>query len=331
MKPGKLAFIDHSFHGKTKSNQFLIDLLSEYYDVDVYFDRSWEDGEKVDLEVLSEEYENFVFFQVIYKRDYMECIRGKNIIYVPMYDQVRKKDKKYWKEYRGYKVLCFCKELYDKLCRYGFFAKYVKYYPQPVQVCASDRDKPVIYFWQRADRFNWHHVKRLIRQEQISRVIVNDTVDPGNVFVRPSDSDVALYNIEFISWIKDEKEYHKLLSGIDIMFAPRLEEGIGLSFLDGMARGIVIISSDRPTANEYITSLNGYLFDVDKLEYIDVSDFRMKSVMVRRIFEEGYLNWKHSHADIISFVKCREVRTSFFRQFFVDIMRKYYDRRSRKQ
>lgn len=314
MKLGKLAFIDHSFHSKTKSNRFLIDLLSEHYDVDAYFDRSWQGGDKVDIEALSTKYENFVFFQVIYKREYMKCIRNKNIVYVPMYDQVRKKDKKYWKGCRHYKVLCFCKELFNKLSGYGLTAKYVKYFPAPVRSNVNDHDKPVIYFWQRTNRLNWNHVRRLLRPEQVKKVIINDTVDPGNVFTRPSDSDIRLYNIEFISWIKNVQDYYKLLSDVDIMLAPRLQEGIGLSFLDAMARGVVIVSSDRPTANEYISSSNGYLFDIDKLEYINVSDFKIKSENTRRALEEGYLSWKRSQADLISFVDRARVKPSFLRR-----------------
>jgi len=316
MNPGKLAFIDHSFHSKTRSNQFLIDLLSKHYDVDIYFDRSWEGGSKVDLEVLAEEYEHFVFFQVIYNWDDMACIRHKNIIYVPMYDQVRNKDKKFWKECSDYKVLCFCRALYDKLFRYGFAVKYVKYYPRPIRPHAGDRRKPVIYFWQRTDQFNWNHVKRLLRPEQVDKVIINDSVDPGNVFTRPPDSDITLYNIEFVSWIKDGQEYYKLLSGVDIMLAPRLQEGIGLSFLDAMARGIVVISSDRPTANEYISSLNGYLFDIDKLEYIDIADFKIKSGEAYKMLEEGYSGWKLLQADLISFIEGAKVKPSFLQRLF---------------
>lgn len=317
MKLGKLAFIDHSFHSKTKSNRFFIDLLAEHYDVDIYFDDSWQGGPRVDIEELSEKYENFIFFQVIYKRELMRSIRHKNIVYVPMYDQVRKKDKKYWKEYRNYKVLCFCKELYNKLCRYGFTAKYIKYFPEPVPAGLSEHDKPVIYFWQRSDRLDWNHVRRLIRPEQIAKVIINDTVDPGNVFTRPSDSDIQIYNIEFISWLKDEQSYYKFLSGVDIMIAPRLQEGIGLSFLDAMARGVVIISSDRPTANEYISASTGYLFDIDNPEYIDVSGFKMKSEQARRMMETGRLDWKRSQDDIVSFIEYEKVRPTFLQRMFL--------------
>lgn len=316
MKLGKLAFIDHSFHIKTRSNQFFIDLLLRSYDVDIYYDRSWEGGPRVDIEALSGEYNDFVFFQVIYTPEQMKPIRQKNVVYVPMYDQVRSKDRKYWKQYCDYKVLCFCRHLYKKLCRYGFAAAYFQYYPEPAPPAAGDRDKPVVYFWQRTGRLDWTHVRQLIRPEQVQKVIIKDTVDPGQKFERPSESDVRLYNIEFISWQKDEQSYYEFLSGVDVMVAPRLQEGIGLSLLDAMARGIAVIASDRPTMNEYITSESGYLFNIDRLRYIDLSDFRQKSVQARRSVERGRQRWEQSQAKIISFIQGEKVRPSLYRRFF---------------
>jgi glycosyltransferase involved in cell wall biosynthesis len=316
MKLGRLAFIDHSFHIKTRSNQFFIDLLSRSYDVDIYYDRSWEGGPAVDIEALSDDYTNFVFFQVIYKPEQMETIRRKNIVYVPMYDQVRSKDRKYWTQYRDCKVLCFCRHLYKKLYRYGFAAAYFQYFPEPVQVRARYRDKPVVYFWQRTSRLGWTHVRRLIQPEQVEKVIINDTVDPGQEFAQPSDADIRLYNIEFISWQKDEQSYYEFLSGIDVMVAPRLQEGIGLSLLDAMSRGIVVVASDRPTMNEYISGASGYLFNIDRLRYIDLSDFREKSAQARRCAEEGRLRWEQSQAKIVSFIQGPKVRPSLLRRFF---------------
>ena len=56
----------------------------------------------------------------------------------------------------------------------------------------------------------------------------------------------------------NSKQYLEHLSKCNIFIVPRLYEGIGLTFLEAMASGMVVLSSNFPTMNEYIqNNING--------------------------------------------------------------------------
>jgi len=65
----------------------------------------------------------------------------------------------------------------------------------------------------------------------------------------------------FSDWFFNRNEYEKILCSKQIYIAPRIKEGIGLSFLS-MAAGRVVVAPNFPTMNEYIIHTeNGYLYD----------------------------------------------------------------------
>ena len=59
----------------------------------------------------------------------------------------------------------------------------------------------------------------------------------------------------------DGRAYAPALRRAGIYFAPRLYEGIGISFLEAMAMGKAVVAPDNPTMNEYVThNVNGFLY-----------------------------------------------------------------------
>ena len=52
----------------------------------------------------------------------------------------------------------------------------------------------------------------------------------------------------------------EFLSSCNIFIVPRMFEGIGLTFLEAMASGMFVISSDTPIMNEYISHKNNGVF-----------------------------------------------------------------------
>jgi len=278
MTKNKLAFIGHSFHKKTLSNEFFLDFLKDEYEISLFWDESWRGGDRVDIAAISSEFETFVFFQTMYESEDLKTIEEKNITFVPMYDGVYEKTKKSWKQYRDYKFICFSSVLYRRLEGYGFDALRIKYYP-PAENEADlvSSGKPTVYFWQRVDEISWHDIRHLISPDQVEKVIINNSVDPGCTFIEPSLEDVKAYKIDVVSWFDSKKEYFEMLQLVDIVIAPRPYEGIGFSFLNAMARGKVIMAMDLPTANEYVNVKTGYLWQKGQKDRVDLSGFREKA------------------------------------------------------
>jgi glycosyltransferase involved in cell wall biosynthesis len=56
------------------------------------------------------------------------------------------------------------------------------------------------------------------------------------------------------------QDYLGLFNQANIFIAPRLSEGVGLTFIEALARGCAVFAYNAPTMNEYISSgMNGYL------------------------------------------------------------------------
>ena len=86
-----------------------------------------------------------------------------------------------------------------------------------------------------------------------------------------------------------------ILEKYALYIAPRIYEGIGMSFLKAMALGRCVIAVDNPTMNEYIQHGNtGLLFDINNTESIHIEDFDIKKIQKNTIeyMNEGYLNFK---------------------------------------
>ena len=70
-----------------------------------------------------------------------------------------------------------------------------------------------------------------------------------------------------------------------------------------MARGKVVAAADFPTANEYISNENGYLFDVENLSRLAVSDFARKAEISHSKYVEGAKRSAGIEEELLRFVK----------------------------
>jgi glycosyltransferase involved in cell wall biosynthesis len=89
-------------------------------------------------------------------------------------------------------------------------------------------------------------------------------------------------------------------------------EGIGLSFLDAMAQGMVVIAANDATMNEYIShGVNGYLFDIDVPKPIDFGDYGKVRDRSISDFAEGREEWLRSEPAIVDFIRKKPRRISY--------------------
>ena len=96
----------------------------------------------------------------------------------------------------------------------------------------------------------------------------------------------------------------EVLSSCNIYIAPRELEGIGLSFLEAMAMGKVIIASNNPTMNEYIIhNQNGYLYDIINPQPIDFYNFENIKKVTLKFVKNGNFYWENNKKNIIELIK----------------------------
>lgn len=303
MKIRKIAYIGHSYHSKTKSTGFLIDILKEFFEVEVMLDYSWNGGPAPRLELIDETYFAVVFFQKIPDAEIVKTIKCKNIIFFPMYDNGLNLPFEYWAAYDNLKIINFSRTLNDKLVEWKFNSKFFQYYPKPKPFIPGDISK--VFFWQRIPSITFDTIKQVLPSDIGLQIHIHKAVDPNVIFSEPSEEDVAKYSITYSDWTPTREEMHdKYISPAGIYIAPRVYEGIGLSFLEAMTYGKIVIAPNNPTMNEYITDgYNGFLYDLNNINPIKFKD-NLTDIQknVYEFMETGYQNWEESKYKIIDFI-----------------------------
>jgi len=304
------AYIDHSFHKKTKASEFVKKLLSEEYALTELWDESWKGGKGISVDYLNKNnFHTIFFFQNLPPCKYLKKLNCKRIVWYPMWDSEVNRSYSEWLRYLPFniKIVSFSKILFNKLSKMGFDSIYLQYYMNPNSLNENHliKDNDInIFFWNRVNKINWQTVKRLIGNNKINKVIFRNNPDPGYKILLPSEKDIEKYNIKIIKgWIEKDK-YKKLLSECNVFIAPRPYEGIGMSFLEALALGMCVIAPNNATMNEYIIlGENGYLYDLRNSKEIDLSNFVEIRKNARRMAINGFKKWEQEKYKMLEFIK----------------------------
>ncbi|WP_425058552.1 hypothetical protein SCACP_32110 [Sporomusa carbonis] len=306
----KIAIIDHSYHAKTKSSAFIIDLLKEHYEVDIILDDSWKEGKEPDLSCIDDSYKVVVFWQSI-SPQMVESLKCNNIVFFPMYDACGDVTIDYWYNIRNVKVICFSRTLHEKLSKLGFQCMYIQYFPQPISF--NSQKGLSLFFWHRRCEITWETVRKLIEDTELEAVHIHKAVDPFQTFTPPSTEDEVHYNISYSDWFNTKQDYLDAVDAKSIYIAPRITEGIGFSFLEAMAMGKAVVAADRPTMNEYIQDgINGYLFSVENPRPIDFTNLEQVKENAFRTIVEGRKRWDKGKYKILDFIEEAPRKNHYF-------------------
>jgi len=304
MKP-KLAFIDHSFHQKTRSTFFLRDILASKFEIINLWDESWKGNKNLNAETINRgNYDKVLFFQSILPQSELAKIRSE-IIFVPMYDSIDRHSSSLWLKYKklGVKVINFSRTLDAKMLAHGVDCLYVQFFPKPQVVAKVNQNKPLVYFWQRQKYPNFETLKKLFNKNDIAGVIYKQHPDPGIRLSKLSDKDKSEWNVSVIEEFQSPQEFEKTLKKASIYIAPRLYEGIGMSFLEAMALGMVVVSPNNPTMNEYITDgENGFLYRPKREQKLNLNKFNQIKLATKKTIDDGANSWESDKIRIINFV-----------------------------
>jgi Glycosyl transferases group 1 len=296
----KIACIGHSHHRKTGSSNFFLGLLKELAAVDVYWDEGWLGKDNLDFrEILSRGYDVTVLYQTERHAKFLSD-SGRRVVFVPMYDSCLPFSESFWRELTHIEILCFCRTLFEQLQGWGLHAKYAQFFPDPAHFKVNTEQEYAGFFWRRRHEPRWETLRSLVGDSELSWINVHEAPDldsPPPAAI--SESDQKRYRLRFSAWSEDRTTYVEALRQAGIYFAPRLHEGIGMSFLEAMAMGKAIVAANNPTMNEYLThNVNGYLFDPEDPRPITLTRFREMGRMARQTIERGHLRWRRSREEI---------------------------------
>ncbi len=308
----KVAYVDHSYHMKTSSTRFIPDLLiSRGHTVDFFWDEAWHGGRAIKIsDVLS--YDALIMFQICcyLEGHHFFSQLHPNVTYIPMLDQFSVWQgpqcnlTDFWKPFQGCKVISFSAAIHGMATGFGILSKQFRVYHKP-SPCFQEKAGLHGFLWtRRGNEVSWEAVKKLIANSRFDSFHLHAASDPGfPKSVLPDQDDIEKYNITISRWYEDKADFEKVLDRANVYFAPRMEEGIGQSFLEAFARGQCVVAPNNGTMNEYILNgYNGYLYDIENAEPLDFSQVGKVGQRAFETCKTGYASWIKSTDALVDFI-----------------------------
>lgn len=311
----KVLYIGHSYHNKTKSTQFLKDMLASQYDVDFFsYDPS---VEKLPFNQLKKiKYDIVVLFQVMPSlrllKKYLDYEHG---IFFPMFDAVPQLDDPRWYEYREFRIINFSRTVHDELRALGFDSHYFQYFPKPADNFEFGDEKSLFFWQRRQEEIDIRTIEKTIDTDELTHIHIHKATDPNSAFAEPGKK--LLPKCSFSNWFDNKEELVACMQRSALYFAPRKFEGIGMSFLEAMAMGRCVIAPDHPTMNEYIVHREtGFLYDFYNLQRIELQDISRIQKNTYEYIKQGYQEWEKKKFEILTLLEPPLVQTVQWEKFY---------------
>lgn len=317
----KLLFIGHDYHRKTKSADFMIDMLAEHYEVTkFYFDPYNQDINTAFNSLDGQEYDVVVTWQVTPDiKELQQMIKCQHFVFFPMFDQMEHSKNEFWRTYDNVKIISFSKTLADRLKKLGVDCHYIQYFPEPIAY-KKTRRKFGIFFWQRRNCISVNTVKNLFANLEIKRLHLHKAVDPNHVFTDVKDNKIK---ITYSDWFNNKQELLDKIAEFPIYIAPRPSEGIGMSFLEAMAMGRCVVAPDKPTMNEYIEhGKTGILYKWGNIKPLEPFDAQQIGENAYRYIQKGFAKWQKDKMKIFDWLQ--EPVKSHIKQYDKKITYKFF-------
>jgi hypothetical protein len=173
-----------------------------------------------------------------------------------MWDQVRDYDAAWWRALPGeLRVVAFSDAVAGRARDAGLRVLRLRYAPDPDALAPAPWDGPrTAFYWNRTGLAGPRLLERLCRAWRLDRLLFRGRLDPGAdpaaAYALPPR--LGRTTVETVGFFDDAAEYQRLMDGVNVYLAPRAAEGVGLTFLEALARGCAVLALDAPTMNEYI-------------------------------------------------------------------------------
>ena len=302
----KILFIGHTYHKVTKSSVFFIELLESIGEVTTEFDACPKGKLERDYSTRIGSYDMVVVWQMHQVVRQLANARHGNIIYVPMYDSVYKLAGSFWKEIGRVKVVCFSAALRAVCLSHRLDSFFIQYYPEAAEPAHAGYASKRMFFWQRKNWPNWQTLNSILPACQFEKIHHHLALDPGvdstaETRTLPTPSETRQLNFSSSVWYPAKSDLLAKLREFNLFFLPREREGIGFSFLDAMANGLIPVGFDEPTFNEYVVDgINGVI--VEKTSRIDLPDLSAMAVWMDHYLRKGRANYERRRQELAGFL-----------------------------
>ena len=299
----KLLFIGHYFHNKTKSSQFILDILASKYEITSFYYNPYTDDDNVFSNIKKSDFDVVVLWQIMPSIVTLKkYVTYKCIAFFPMYDSVEKIDSPIWTEYKECNIINFCLAQHKKCKKYGLSSYYIKYFPKPQEITDWGDEKSV-FLWQRTNLINPEIVKKTLGGlSNFNTLYLHKVLDPNETSKELSHE--WKNKVKISTWFDTKEEMNNYMQACALYYAPRKLEGIGMSFLDAMAFGRCVIAPNNPTMNEYIQNgINGYLYSLKQPKKIKIKNIRKIQKNTIKYISDGYEKFQTDKFKILDWLE----------------------------
>lgn len=297
-----LLFIGHSYHQKTRSVHFLHDILRREYNLTFFYYDPYAHTDEIYNSLPKKHYDVCACFQIFPPRK----ILNKNIsftagIFFPMYDAAYGRNAPIWRDYSDFLFINFSKTLHDELSKIGLNSRYIQYWPEPKEI-TSWGDESSLFFWARRQEITLDTVFNLVSaSNSVKHVHIHKALDPEQKFIEPSSE--LKFSITQSEWFENKEELNNTIQNSALYMAPRIREGIGMSFLEAMAQGRCVIAPNNPTMNEYIKDgVTGFLYEYGLNRPIPIANVRTIQKQTLEAVKQGRKIWEAEKYKILDWM-----------------------------
>ena len=308
MEKNRLAYVDYWSHQSTRSGDFLREILSEEFEITDFW---WKPKDKIPLNEINK-FEYIFFFHVMFPHQIMKKLEKKKIMWAPMYDALNFRSSFlksiFWKQISnlGIKVLEFSDKITQSIGKEEVDTLKLNYFIKP-NFCSpiDQQEKLNIFFWDRG-RIKIEDWLHLFNQKDINQIVYFPKADPGTKII--NDENLIKnknYNINLIDqkFLK-KSEYLSLFEKCNVFIAPRKKEGIGITIVEAVSKGMFVVGYNDSTMNEYVPEKKvGFLFDEKTTDKINTKDIIENYEYRKKYAELNYNKWIQSKKKIIPLLK----------------------------
>ncbi len=310
MEKKRLAYVDYWSHQYTRSGDFLREILSEEFEITDFW---WKPNNKIPLNEINK-FEYIFFFHVMFPHQIMKKLEKKKIMWAPMYDALNFRNSFlksiFWKQISnlGIKVLEFSDKITESIGKEEIDSLRLNYFIKSNFSSSIDQQMKLnIFFWDRGriKIDDWLH---LFDQEDINQIVYFPKADPGTKIVN-NDNLIKKknYNINLIDKkFLPKSEYLSLFEKCNVFIAPRKKEGIGITIVEAISKGMFVVGYNDSTMNEYISDKKvGFIFDEKTTEKINTKDIIENYEHRKKYAELSYIKWIQNKKKIIQLISRR--------------------------
>lgn len=301
----RVAFFGLGYHAKTGSSRFLLDLLERHATVDAFAAEADVAAVRRAAPDFNEaNYDAIVIWQ-LHEAFALLSGRHPNVTFAPMYDAMWRGGAFTWKpSFNAAKILCFSWALRTEVMRRAPVHTRVQYFPDPAAYPpVTDFDSLRGFLWYRRRDIPPEAAFALTAGTRFESLAIHDAPDPGHDAPFPAAAPDHIGRLDRTGWSADGTAFANALTAANVFFAPRPLEGIGMAFLEAMARGLCVVAPDAPTMNEYVShGSNGLLHGPGWRGPLDFSQARSIGAAARDSIMRGRAGWDAGIPALLDFI-----------------------------